>query len=236
MERIDDLQLKGLRIIQDTDLFCFGMDAVLLSTYAQVKPGEKVLDLCCGNGAVALLLAGKTQAEQITGIELQPKVATLAGRSVELNGLSDRVRIVEGDLRELTEKSAYDVVTCNPPYMVSGSALANPEDAKAVARHELCCTFSDVAKAAKQALVPGGRFYLVHRPFRLVDILCTLRENQLEPKRMKFVHSYVGKEPSLVLIESIRGGRAQLNVESPLIVYEKPDVYTEELKQWYYGE
>lgn len=236
-ERLDDLQLKGLSIIQDPGRFCFGIDAVLLSSYARVNPGEQVLDLCCGNGAIALLLAGKSEASRICGLEIQEESADMARRSVALNHLEDRMEITTGDLKEAASyyaPSSFQVITCNPPYMAAGNGKASTADARAIARHELLCDFSDVARAVKKLLVPGGRFYLVHRPHRLVDIFASLRENKIEPKRMKLVQPYADKEPTMVLLECVRGGRPQLTVEPPLIVYEKPGVYTPELLTYYY--
>ncbi len=235
-ERVDDLERCGYKIIQDTGKFCFGMDAVLLSGYAFAKRGEKVLDLCTGNGIIPILMAAKTQAERIVGIEIQKDIADLARRSVAANDLNDRVNIICADIRnteEYLQAGIFDVVTCNPPYMIDSHGIKNPESPKAIARHEILCNFDDVASAAAKMLHPGGRFFLIHRPFRLTEIFETLTRHGLEPKRMKMVHPYVNREPNMVLIESNLGGRRRLTVERPLIVYESPNCYTKEIYDIY---
>ncbi|MDE5910580.1 MAG: tRNA1(Val) (adenine(37)-N6)-methyltransferase [Lachnospiraceae bacterium] len=231
-ERIDDLQRNNYKIIQDPDRFCFGMDAVLLSGFAKAKEGDKVLDLGTGTGIIPILMAAKTMAEHITGLEIQPDSADMAARSVRLNGLEDKIRIVTGDIKEavsLFGAASFDVVTCNPPYMTEHHGLTNPEAPKAIARHELLCTLEDVISQSSRLLRPGGNFYLVHRPFRLADIIVLLRQYRLEPKRMKLVHPFADKEPNMVLLEANRGGRARMTVEKPLIVYKEPGVYMDEI-------
>ena len=235
-ERVDDLERCGYKIIQNTEKFCFGMDAVLLSGYAFAKQGEKVLDLCSGNGIIPILMAAKTKAERIVGIEIQKDVADMAKRSVALNGLSDRVNILAADIKDTEEylqAGVFDVVTCNPPYMIESHGIKNPDSPRAIARHEIMCTFDDVARIAARMLRPGGRFYLIHRPFRLTDIFETLTKYSLEPKRMKMVHPYVDRDPNMVLIESGLGKRRRLTVERPLIVYEAPNCYTKEIYDIY---
>lgn len=231
-ERLDELQRNGYGIIQDPGRFCFGMDAVLLSGFVRIKPGERVMDLGTGTGILPLLLEAKSGASHLTGLEIQPESADMAARSVRLNGLEDKIRIVEGDIREaadLFSAASFDVVTCNPPYMIGGHGLKNPDAPKAVARHEVKCTFQDVVRAASWLLPPGGGFFLVHRPFRLAEIMVTLCGAALEPKRLKMVHAYADREPSMVLLEARKGGRSRLTVEKPLIIYRAPSVYTEEI-------
>lgn len=231
-ERLDELHRNGYKIIQNEKLFCFGMDAVLLSGFAKVKEGERALDLGTGTGIIPILLAAKTQGEHLTGLEISGNSVDMAKRSVALNGLGQRVEIVQGDIREagkLFAPASFDTVTSNPPYMIGQHGLVNPDVEKAAARHEILCTFEDVARAAAKLVRPGGRFYLVHRPFRLAEIICTLSRYKLEPKRMQFVYPYVDKEPNMVLIEAVRGGKPRMTVEKPLIVYEKPGVYTPEI-------
>jgi len=235
-ERIDDLQRNGYRIIQDPDRFCFGMDAVLLSGFATAKKGDKVLDMGTGTGIIPILMEAKTDAEHLTGLEIQPESADMALRSVQLNGLEDKISIVTGDIKEaknLFPKASFQVITSNPPYMIGQHGLVNPHSEKAIARHEVLCTLEDVIENAAALLVPGGHFYMVHRPFRLAEIMTTLVKYRLEPKRMQLVYPYIDKEPNMVLIEAARGGKSRLQVEKPLIVYEKPGVYTPEIYDVY---
>lgn len=231
-ERIDDLQRNGYRIIQKKKGFCFGMDAVLLSGFARVKEGESAIDLGTGTGIIPILLEAKTEGRYFTGLEIQEEVAAMAERSVRLNGLEDRVEIVKGDIREASRlfgKASFDVVTSNPPYMNDSHGLKNPDLPKAIARHEVLCTLEDVAREAALLLKPGGRFYMVHRPHRLAEIISVLKEHRLEPKRMKLVHPFVDKEANMVLLEATRGGRSMMKVEAPIIVYRERGVYTEEI-------
>ena len=235
-ERIDDLQRNGYRIIQDPDRFCFGMDAVLLSGFASAKKGDKVLDMGTGTGIIPILMEAKTEAEHLTGLEIQPESADMALRSVKLNGLEDKISIVTGDIKDakiLFPKASFQVITSNPPYMIGQHGLVNPHSEKAIARHEVLCTLEDVIENAAALLVPGGHFYMVHRPFRLAEIMTTLVKYRLEPKRMQLVYPYIDKEPNMVLIEAARGGKSRLQVEKPLIVYEKPGVYTSEIYDVY---
>ena len=235
-ERIDDLERNGYRIIQDSERFCFGMDAVLLSGFARVKDGASVLELGTGTGIIPILLEAKTGAAHLTGLEIQPDSADMARRSVALNGLEDKIDIVTGDIKEagsLFDAASFDVITCNPPYMVGKHGIANPQDAKAIARHEILCTLEDVISQTARLLKPGGNFYLVHRPFRLAEIMVLLSKYKLEPKRMQLVYPYVDKEPNMVLIEAKRGGRPRMTVEKPLIVYQKPGVYMPEIYDIY---
>lgn len=235
-ERLDELHRNGYRIIQNEKLFCFGMDAVLLSGFATVKEGGRALDLGTGTGIIPILLAAKTPGEHFTGLEISETSADMARRSVAFNGLQHRVEIVQGDIKEAGElfaPASFDTVTSNPPYMIGQHGLVNPDIEKAAARHEILCTFEDVVRAAAKLVRPGGKFYLVHRPFRLAEIICTLSRYKLEPKRMRLVYPYVDKEPNMVLIEAVRGGKSRMTVEKPLIVYEKPGVYTPEITGLY---
>ncbi len=235
-ERIDDLQRNGYRIIQKKKGFCFGMDAVLLSGFAQVKEGEVAVDLGTGTGIIPILLEAKTKGKHFTGLEIQEEVAEMAGRSVRLNQLENRVDIVRGDIKEASRlfgKASFDVVTSNPPYMNDNHGLKNPELPKAIARHEVFCTLDDVCREASLLLKSGGRFYMVHRPHRLAEIITALKAYKLEPKRMKLVHPFVDKEANMVLIEAVRGGRSMMKVEAPIIVYREPGVYTQEIYDVY---
>lgn len=235
-ERIDDLQRNGYQIIQNPEKFCFGMDAVLLSGFVRVKPGARVLDLGTGTGIIPLLVEAKTQASHISAIEIQEESADMARRSVQLNHLEDKISIVTGDLREADQffdAASFDVVTCNPPYMIGQHGLKNPDAPKAIARHEILCTLEDVVRMAARLLRPGGHFCMVHRPFRLAEIITVMTRYQLEPKRMKLVHPYVDREPNMVLIEACRGGRSRMTVEKPLIVFREPNVYHDEIRDVY---
>ncbi len=235
-ERIDELQRNGYRIIQNRKKFCFGMDAVLLSGFARAEKGERTLDLGTGTGIIPLLMAAKTRGEFFAALEIQPDMADMAGRSVALNGLEKKITVVTGDIKEASEifgRASFDVVTCNPPYMDQSHGLRNPDEPRAIARHELLCTFEDVAREAAAVLRPGGRFYLVHRPRRLAELICVLKNHRLEPKRMKLVHPYLESEANMVLLEAVRGGGVQLRVEPPLVVYERPGVYTREIYDIY---
>lgn len=235
-ERIDELHRNGYRIIQKKDGFCFGMDAVLLSGFAAVKEGERALDLGCGTGIIPLLLEAKTRGRHFTGLEIQREMADMAARSVRLNRLQDKIDIIEGDIKEagrILGGASFDVVTANPPYMNDSHGLKNPDLPRAIARHEVLCTLQDVVREAAKVLRPGGRFYLVHRPRRLIEIITELAGYGLEPKRLKFVHPFADREAKMVLIEAARGGRSFVRVEKPLIVFRERGIYTDEINEIY---
>ena len=234
-ERVDDLQ-NGYFVIQDPKKFCFGMDAVLLSGFARVKKGETALDMGTGTGIIPILLSQRTEGKHFTGLEIQAECAEMADRSVKYNCLEDRIQIVEGDIKEaagIFGAASFDVVTCNPPYMIGQHGLTNPHMPKAIARHEILCTFDDVANQAARVLKDRGRFYLVHRPFRLVELMAALTKYKLEPKRMQLVYPYIDKAPNMVLIEACKGGNSRIQIERPLVVYEKPGVYTKDILELY---
>ncbi len=235
-ERIDNLQRNGYQIIQNPEKFCFGMDAVLLSGFARAKEGSNVLDMGTGTGIIPILLEAKTKAAHLTGLEIQEESADMARRSVLLNGLDEKISIVTGDIKEagsLFRAASFDVITCNPPYMIGQHGITNPGDAKAIARHEILCTLEDVISQAARLLKPGGNFFLVHRPFRLAEIMVLLHQYKLEPKRMQMVYPFVDKEPNMVLIEANRGGKPRMTVEKPLIIYKEPGVYMPEIYDIY---
>ncbi|WP_334078062.1 tRNA1(Val) (adenine(37)-N6)-methyltransferase [Paenibacillus sanfengchensis] len=236
-ERVDDLLTHELGIIQSDEVFSFSMDAVLLARFAQIPGRGNVLDMCTGNGVIPLLLSTRSRAN-IEGIEIQPRLADMARRSVEMNGLTERIRIREGDLRELAkqkDRPVYDAITVNPPYMplTSGDLKINPY--QAIARHEIHCTLEEVIAAAMRLLRPGGKFFMVHKPQRLGEMMTLLRQYRLEPKVVRFVHSRIGAEANMVLMEALRDGKPDVRVQPPLIVYEESGNYCPEIMNIYYG-
>lgn len=235
-ERLDELHRNGYWIIQNPEKFCFGMDAVLLSGFARVKPGEQAVDLGTGTGIIPILLEAKTGGEHFIGLEIQPESADMARRSVAYNHLEKKIDIVEGDIREasrLLGAGKFDVVTTNPPYMTAQHGLANPDEAKRIARHEVLCTLEDVIREGARLLRPGGRFYMVHRPFRLAEIITWMVHYRVEPKRMRLVHPFADREPNMVLIEGLRDGKSRMTVEKPLVVYQSQGIYTDEIYDIY---
>ena len=235
-ERIDDLQRNGYKIIQNPERFCFGMDAVLLSDFANAKKGEKVLDLGTGTGIIPILMEAKTEGEHFTALEIQEESADMARRSVMYNHLEDKIEIVTGDIKDASKifgASSFHVITTNPPYMIGNHGENSPKEAKAIARHEVLCNLDDIIRESARLLVPGGHFYMVHRPFRLAEIISKMVEYKIEPKRMRLVHPFADKEPNMVLIEGLRGGKSRMTVEKPLVVYKEQGVYTDEIMEIY---
>lgn len=235
-ERLDELHRNGYFIIQDPEKFCFGMDAVLLSGYTKVKQGEKALDLGTGTGIIPILLEAKTNGEHFTGLEIQKESADMARRSVAYNHLENKIDIVTGDIKGASKifgAASFDVITTNPPYMTGNHGLVNPDQPKAIARHEIFCSLEDVIREGSKLLKVNGRFYMVHRPFRLAEIMTMLVKYKLEPKRMQLVYPYIDKEPNMVLIEALKGGKSRITVEKPLIVYKEPGKYTDEIYDIY---
>ncbi|GKH30613.1 tRNA1(Val) (adenine(37)-N6)-methyltransferase [Muricomes sp. OA1] len=222
-ERLDDLQLDGYEIIQNPERFCFGIDAVLLSDFVRVKKEETVLDLGTGTGILPILLAAKTRGKHFTGLEIQTESADMAVRSVEHNRLGERIDIVTGDIKEAAEifrPAFFDVIVTNPPYMLAEHGLQNPRDAKAIARHEVLCTLDDILRESGKLLQESkGRFYMIHKPFRLAEIIIKMNQYKIEPKRIQFIHPYVDKEPTMVLLEGIKGGKSRVKIEPPVIMY-----------------
>ncbi|MCI9082734.1 MAG: tRNA1(Val) (adenine(37)-N6)-methyltransferase [Lachnospiraceae bacterium] len=235
-ERLDELHRNGYFIIQNPAKFCFGMDAVLLSGFVRVKPEETVLDLGTGTGIIPILLEAKTSGKHFTGLEIQPESADMAKRSVMYNKLENKINIEIGDIKDASRRfgaSSFHVVTTNPPYMTGQHGLTNANEAKAIARHEILCSLEDVIRESAKLLKPQGRFYMVHRPFRLTEIMVLMHQYGIEPKRMQFVHPFVDKEPNMVLLEGLRGGNPRITVEKPLIVYKEPGKYTDEIYDIY---
>lgn len=235
-ERLDELQRNNYKIIQNPETFCFGMDAVLLSGFSRVKEREKVLDLGTGTGIIPILLEAKTKGLDFTGLEIQEYSADMARRSIILNGQQDKIHIVVGDIKEASQifgMASFDVVTVNPPYMTDHHGLINPDLPKAIARHELLCSLEDVIRESAAVLKENGRFYMVHRPFRLSEILCCMTRYRLEPKRMRLVYPYADKEPNMVLLEGLKGAKPRITVDKPLIVYKEENVYYDEIYDLY---
>lgn len=235
-ENIDDLQLKGLYLIQKKDGFKFGIDAVLLSDFAQVKKRHRVMDLCTGTGIVPFLVYGKYEPQSVFGLEIQRDMVEMAERSVKLNSLEGRVQFINGDLKDidsLKRLDRFDVVTVNPPYKLNNSGILNPLDKLAIARHEVLCNLEDVIVASRVLLKDNGRMFIVHRPERLADIFTLMRKYKIEPKRVKMVHPKMGKAPNIVLVEGQRDGGAYLKWEAPLYVYDENGEYTKEIDEIY---
>lgn len=235
-ERVDDLDLKGLKIIQDPNTFCFGMDAVLLSHFARAQSGDKVVDLGTGTGVIPILMSGRSESAVFYGVEIQSSMADMARRSVILNGLEDRIQIIEGDLKESPSYlgfNSYQLVTANPPYKKMGTGMVNPNKVKAAARHEILCNLDDVLKAASSLLTKGGRLSMVHRPNRIDDIILSMRDYGIEPKTIRVVYPSIKKAPNMLLIEGVLGARPHLTWLPPLIVYDDSGDFTPELKAIY---
>lgn len=217
-------------------MFCFGIDAVLLSDFAKAKKDAKVLDLGTGNGIIPILMEAKEKGASFIGLEIQEESASLAKRSVKMNGQEDKINIIVGDIKEANDfllPSSFQVITSNPPYMNNINGLINKNEALSIARHEIKCTLEDVISQAARLLAPMGSFYMIHKPFRVAEIIGKLMEYKLEPKRLRFVHPYVESEPNMVLIEAVRGGKSMIKVEPPLIIYRSPNVYTDEIYDIY---
>lgn len=238
-ERIDDLQTpSGLRLIQNPDWFCFGVDAVLLSDFAAktIKANARVLDMCSGNGIIPILLTEKSPASHIDGLEIQAPVAEMAKRSVYLNNLESKITVTAGDLKNAAEiygKCVFDNVTCNPPYKEASGGLKNATDVITIARHEICCRLEDIIENAEKVLKPYGKLCLIHRPERLADILCLMRSYRIEPKRLRFVHPSPGKVATMILVEGAKHGNPKLFLDPPLYVHDNDGNYTDEIQKIY---
>lgn len=235
-ERIDDLEINDYKIIQHKDKFCFGMDAVLLSNFVRAGKDEKVIDLGTGTGVIPILLEAKEKGAHFTAVEIQEESADMARRSVAMNNLSDKIDVVCCDLKEAAKvfgKATFDVVTTNPPYMPVSGGLKNPNEAKAIARHEILCTLSDVISQATSLLRPGGRLFMVHRPKRLPEIFEELKANNMGAKRIQFVYPYANSQANMLLIEAVRGAKPEFNVMEALIIYNEQGTYTNQVLEIY---
>ncbi|MBR0491362.1 MAG: tRNA1(Val) (adenine(37)-N6)-methyltransferase [Clostridia bacterium] len=236
-ERIDDLEFKGYKIIQNSEGFCFGIDSVLLSDFAKdIRNNSRVMDLGTGTGILCILLSGKTNLKEIYGIEIQPEVADMAKRSVKLNSLQDKVKIVNDsilNLENIFEKGSVDAIVTNPPYKKINTGLQNESEKKLISRHELTANLEDFIKVSKDMLKDKGEFYMVHRPERLVDIIYLMRKYKIEPKQIRFVAPKPSKEPNLVLIKGVKNAKEFLKFDNILYVYNEDGSYTEELLKIY---
>lgn len=235
-ERIDDLQLNGLKIIQNPKGFCFGIDAVLLSDFAKMGKGEKLVEFGTGTGIIPILLSAKSTFKHLVAFEVQAEVADMAKRSVALNGLENRIEVVVDNLVHATryiEAGTVDAVVTNPPYMSGNMGLKNSSDQKTISRHEIMCTLEDIVKTASKLLKFRGKFYMIHRPNRLVDIICLCRQYNMEPKAIRMIQPFEDKEPNIFLIECVKGGKPEMKVQPPLIVYKEKGVFSDEIYKIY---
>lgn len=236
-ERIDIVPGTNHKIIQNKNSFSYGTDAIFLSNI--VRPKGKIIDLGTGSGIIPLRLVDKRDVKKIYGVEIQKQVAELAKRSVDLNNLEKKIEIMNIDLKNLDshfQRNSIDIVTCNPPYMKKGDALVNKDENFAISRHEILCNLEDVLQITNYLLRPLGKFYLVHRPNRLVDILTNMRKYNIEPKWIRFVQAKEGKKPNLLLIEGVKNGKVDLKFHDPLIVYKEDGKYTDEIYKIYDNE
>lgn len=238
-EKIEDLQCKGLKIIQNKKWFCFGMDAVLLANYCEFRKGSKVVDLGTGTGIIPLLLYAKKNISMAIGVEIQSDVAEMAERTVKLNNLEEYIKILNIDLKDVCnhlKPHSFDAVVSNPPYKLNNSGIINPLDQKAVSRHEIMCNLEDVIKNASKLLKQYGKFYMIHRPDRLVDIMCLLREYRLEPKHIRFIHPNINTKPNMVMIQASKNGNKELKFAPPLYVYNDMGEFNDEVHTIYSSE
>lgn len=231
-EKIEDLNIGGLKIIQTKDGFCFGSDAVLLSKFAQFKKGQRVLDMCTGTGIIPVLCWALNSLSSVDAVEIMPEVADMAQRTMELNSLSEKIRVINADLKDCDKiygKRVFDAVTCNPPYMNQGGGLVNPNDYLAVARHEIHCTLDDVVRQAALVLKPHGKLFMVHRADRLCDVITCFRKYSIEPKRLSMVHPNSKSAPNLILVEGALYGKVQLKVTAPVYMYDDNGNYIQQI-------
>ena len=236
-ERIDDLEIKNMKIIQNKDGFCFGIDSVLLSDFAkEIKANTRVADLGTGTGILGILLCAKTDLSEIIGIEIQKDVAEMARRSIKLNKLDDKFKIINMNIKECDlEKNSFDYVVTNPPYKKINTGKINENESKFISRHEITASLNDFIDVSSYLLKDKGSLFMVHRPDRLVDILQKMRESKIEPKEIKFVYPNIDKAPNLVLIKGVKNARPFLKIQKPLIVYDKDGKYTDDIRRIYYG-
>ena len=236
-ERVDDLERNGYRLIQNPEVFCFGIDAILLAHFARVSNHkQKILDIGTGTGIIPIVMHAIYQKGHYTGIDIQEQMIEMANRSVMLNEIEADVQMKTVDIKGYKEhfsSGEFDIITCNPPYMKGDCGLKNEHPSKTIARHEVACTLEDIISAAGYMLKYGGKMCIIHRPHRLVDILATMRQYKIEPKVMRMIYPKQGKEPTMVLVEGVKNGRPELRVQAPLIVYNEDGTYTDEINEIY---
>lgn len=238
-ERIDDLEINNLKIIQNKNGFCFGMDSVLLSDFAKEINNSKVIDLGTGTGILPILLSAKTKNTQFVGVEIQQEVAEMANRSVYLNNLQNRIEIINDNIKNLKNKYStctFDAVISNPPYKKEGTGMKNVQENKLISRHEITANLEDFIEVSKYLLKDKGSLYLVHRPERLVDILYVLRKYKIEPKKIKMISPHINDEPNLVLIKAVKNAKPFLKIEKPLYIYDNNGTYTQQVLEIYQKE
>lgn len=239
-ERIDDLELNNLKIIQNNNGFCFGIDSVLLSDFAKdIRNNSKVIDLGTGTGILGILLCAKTNLDKIYGIEIQKEVSEMAKRSIILNNLEDKFEIINDNIKNLNkyfEDNTFDAIVSNPPYKKDNTGIKNESEQKLISRHEITASLEDFVSISSIMLKNNGSLYIVHRPERLSDLLYLLRKYHLEPKRLRMVQSYNDSNPKLVLVKATKNAKSFLNIEKPLIVYHHDGTYTDEIFKIYNKE
>ena len=236
-ERIDDLEFKGLKIIQNKNGFCFGIDSVILSDFAKnVKPNSNIMDLGTGTGILPILLSAKTEAKKIWGIEIQEDVANMAKRNVLLNKLEEKIEIINENILNLEskfEKNSIDVIVTNPPYKKKGTGVINEKESKLIARHEITASLEDFIEISSKVLKDKGEIFMVHRPERLVDILYLMRNKKIEPKNIRFVYANKESKPKLILVRGVKNAKEFLKVEKNLYIYNEDGNYSDEILKIY---
>ena len=239
-ERIDDLEHDNLKIIQNKNGFCFGIDSILISDFAKdIKNNSVGADLGTGTGIIGILLSAKAKIKKIYGIEVQKDVADMARRSVELNGLENKFEVLNINIKNIGEKierESLDFVVTNPPYKKLDTGKVNENEYKYISRHECSANLEDFISTSKYLLKDKGTLYMVHRPERLADLMELMRKYKIEPKKIRFVYSMVNKDASLVLIKAVKNARQFLKIEKPLIIYDENGEYTDEIYKIYNKE
>lgn len=234
-EKVDELIQGNCKIIQDKDKFCFGIDSLLISKFATARLNDEVFDLGTGTGVIPLVMSHTTKAKHFTALEVQVQSVDMARRSVELNGLENKISVVACDIKNVGKKfnkNAADVVVSNPPYMTLNQGEASPKDSKSIARTEILCKLEDVVSAANFLLKPNGKFFMIHRPNRLGKIFAVCAKFKLVVKRLQLIYPFADKSPTMVMLEARKNVKQDLKILEPLIMYSNPGVYSEQLKSY----